>query len=63
MKITFETSYNSCQVSDNNVEDVYETFDLVLQALRGFGFSDECVADAVLQKAHEINKDMKNLVI
>ena len=63
MKITIETSYNSCQVSDNNVEDVYETVDLVVQALRGFGFSDENIAEAMLEKSKEMNTDKIVLVV
>jgi predicted house-cleaning noncanonical NTP pyrophosphatase (MazG superfamily) len=63
MKIIFETSYNRCEVSDDNVENSYETMDLVVQALRGFGFSDENIADALLQKSQEMNQDKIILVV
>ena len=63
MKITFETDYNSCQVQDNNVENVSETVDLMVQCLRGFGFADSSIAETLLQKSKEINSDKIVLVV
>lgn len=57
MKITFETSYASCEVRDDNVEDIDYTIDLVVQGLRGFGFCDENIAEALLEKSKEMNSD------
>jgi hypothetical protein len=63
MKITIETSYNRCEVSDDNVEYMDEMVDLVVQALRGFGFSDENIAETMLLKSKEMNKDKIILVV
>ncbi len=63
MKITIETSYCNCSVSDINVENSDEVVDLMVQALRGFGFCDSNIADSLLQKAQDINKDKIFLVV
>jgi hypothetical protein len=63
MKITIETSYCNCSVSDDNVENSDEVVDLMVQALRGFGFADSNIADSLLQKAQDINSDKIVLVV
>jgi Holliday junction resolvasome RuvABC DNA-binding subunit len=63
MKITIETKYGKCQVIDENIEFMDEAIDLVVQALKGLGFAEENIAEALLDKAKEMNKDKIVLVV
>lgn len=57
MKITIETDYAKCEVKDDNIETMDYTLDLMIQALRGFGFADETIAEGLIDKAKEMNSD------
>lgn len=57
MKITIETDYAKCEVKDDNIETMDYTLDLMIQALRGFGFADETIAEGLIDKAKEMNTD------
>lgn len=57
MKITIETDYAKCEVKDDNIETMDYTLDLMIQALRGFGFADETIAEGLIDKAREMNSD------
>jgi hypothetical protein len=63
MKIIIETHYSKCEVVDENVEFMDEVIDLMVQALEGFGFAEENIAEALLDKAKEMNKDKIVLVV
>lgn len=57
MKITIETDYAKCEVKDDNIETMDYTLDLMIQALRGFGFADETIAEGLIDKDKEMNSD------
>ena len=47
MKITIELSGVKCTIEKEHAEDIQETFELIVYALKGIGFSDSVIENGV----------------